>query len=176
LRNGFHAGEPYLSEYEAAIRDEEALLGLTEALRSLLGDRGFRVNALESFGQPQSDKDWLISLEGNAVSIDPITVAPVATPQLPAHDLPFIKIANHAIPLTFDLYLALRLRQDGCMGSSLPASVRAAVDRIRHLQAGDLSHKDSLFVQGLASYMVKGYGTIFLPRVPDTPRFRETRS
>ncbi len=176
LRKGLHAGEPYLSEYEATIRDDEALIELTQALRSLLGENGFDCNALESFGQPQAENDWFVSLEGTTVSIDPITAAPTATAMLPAHDLPFIKIADHAIPLTFDLYMALRLRKDGCMSSSLPASVRAALDRIRHLQAGELCHKDLLFVQGQASYKVKGYGSIFLPRVNTTPKFREMRS
>ena len=55
LRNGLHADEPYLSKYEATIRDDEALMELTESLRSLLGERGFNFNALES-------RKWVVYL------------------------------------------------------------------------------------------------------------------
>jgi hypothetical protein len=174
LRCGFHAGEPYLRDYERVLRDEDALAELTGALRSLLGERGFHFNTLESFGQPQSEREWLVALEGSAVSIQPIIAAPVATPHLPAHDVPFIPIARHAIPLTFDLYLALCLRQDGCTSGSLPASVRAALDRIRHLQAGELCHQDSAFVSGLADYRVQKRGIITLSREKGTPKFRRS--
>ena len=112
IRLGYHANENYLLHYEAIIRNEDELVNLTEVLRSLLGEvgeGGFLFNALESFGQPRSEDDWLIALRGVTVPIAPITPAPKGSVKLPAHDFPLIKIANNSIPLTFDLYMALRL-------------------------------------------------------------------
>lgn len=172
VRLGFHANERYLKGYELTIRNEDLLNNLTDALRSLLEDNGFHFNAIGSFGQPQSDVDWLISLRGDSVSIEPITPAPPICEDLPAHDLPFIQISGHSIPLTFDLYMALRLRKEGCMSSSLPTSVRAAIDRIRHLYAGSLCRDEDKFVHGSAKYVLKGLGKIVISRRGDIPRFR----
>lgn len=172
-RLGYHANEDYLSAYEAAIRDKDALDDLTEELRSLLGDEEFHFNALESFGQPRSEDDWLIALRGIPVSIAPITPAPMGGGDLPAHDFPFIKIVDHPIPLTFDLYMALRLRKDGCKSSSLPASVRAAIDRIRHLHAGQLCRDQEAFVFRKVYYEIKDYGKIVLSREGESPRLRK---
>ena len=174
-RLGYHTNEDYLSDYEAVIRDEDALYVLTQELRSLLGAGGFHFNALESFGQPRSEDDWLIALRGDTMPIAPIIPAPMGDRDLPAHDFPFIKIVNYSIPLTFDLYMALRLRQDGCESSSLPASVRAAIDRIRHLHAGQLCRDQEAFVNGRVFYEIKGYGKIDLPREGKSPRLREMR-
>jgi hypothetical protein len=44
--------------------------------------------------------------------------------------------------------MALQLRKKGCAASSLPASVRAALDRVRHRYAGELCRKEDLFVDG----------------------------
>ena len=174
-RLGYHTNEDYLLDYEAVIRDEDALYDLTQELRSLLGAGGFHFNALESFGQPRSEDDWLIALRGDTMPIAPITPAPIGGRDLPAHDFPFIKIVNYSIPLTFDLYMALRLRQDGCESSSLPASVRAAIDRIRHLHAGQLCRDQEAFVNGKVFYEIKDYGKIDLPREGESPRLREMR-
>jgi hypothetical protein len=171
-RLGRHRNEDYLGAYDAAIRDETALEELTDGLRSLLGDSVFQFDALESFGQPHSDTECLVTLEGPSVPIDPILPAPQGDATKPAHDLPAISISDHTMPLTFDLYTALRLRQDQCASSSLPASVRASIDRIRHLYAGELCRDTDSFVRSRARFEVAGHGRITIPRRGEVPRFR----
>lgn len=172
-RLGFHADERYLNDYEQAIRDVEALDTLLDALQVLLGGDGFRFNALETFGQPWSEADWLVHLQGSRVPVEPITPAPGIGGTFPAHDLPAIRMLGYAVPLTYDLYAALRLREEGCTESSLPASVRAAIDRIRHRHAGGLCRDGPQFVNRSAEYIVRDRGRIVLPRLGQQPRFRK---
>ncbi|MHB8618716.1 MAG: hypothetical protein ACYDAG_03955 [Chloroflexota bacterium] len=171
-RIGAHANEGYLRDYERSIRDESALDDLLDALQALLGDGGFRFNALESFGQPRSDADWQINLQGTSVPVEPISPAPRGGGTLPAHDLPAIHILGYSVPLTFDLYLALRLRRDGCAEGSLPASVRAAIDRIRHRFAGALCRDQDRFTSRSAEFLVKDRGRILVTRRNEPPKFR----
>jgi len=68
------------------------------------------------------------------------------------------------MPLTFEFYLALRLRREGCAGSSLPASVRAALDRVRHRSAGKQFRDLAMFADGRAKIVI---GERFVISVPD---------
>jgi hypothetical protein len=175
-RLGMHRTSEYLADYELAIRDADTLNDLRDALRSLLGKDGrFRFNAVESFGQPQAEEQWLVVLEEDTVEIEPIVPAPEATPERPAHDLPCIRISGHDVPVTFELYAALRLRGDGCAASSLPASVRAAIDRIRHLYAGSLCRAARKFVLGRGKYLVGAGRQLTLARETSPPTLRDRR-
>ncbi len=169
---GAHANERYLVDYERSIRDEDLLDELRDALRGLLGGSSFRFNALESFGQPRSDLEWQVALQGTTVPVEPITAAPRGGAGLPAHDLPAIHLFGYSIPLTFDLYYALRLQRDGCAEASLPASVRASVDRIRHRFAGSLCRNEELFINGSAAFAVGKRGRVVLNRPGEAPRYR----
>jgi len=175
-RLGLHRTIDYLADYEVAIRDAETLNDLRDALRSLLGKDGrFRFNAVESFGQPQAEEHWRVVLEEDTVEIEPIVAAPDATAERPAHDLPSIRVSGHVVPLTFELYAALRLRRDGCAASSLPASVRAAIDRIRHLYAGGLCRATRKFVLQRAKYVIGTSGYLTLAKDDAPPVLRERR-
>ncbi len=175
VRIGAHANEAYLAEYERTIRNEEALDDLLDSVRALMGGNGFRFNSLESFGQPGSESDWLVTLLGNSLPIEPITPAPSGGSRLPKHDLPSIRVSGYSIPLTFDLYAALRLSRDGCAQGSLPSSVRAALDRIRHRFAGLLCRDEGQFASGSAEFEIRDAGRVVLTRRGDPPRFRPRR-
>lgn len=151
VRLGHHALDKLLADYEAAIRDPAMLADIRAAIQPLLGTTGSNFNLLEIFGQPTGEKQPLVSLQGPPPGIRSV-LAPVATPSSPGHDVPFIEFTEptYRIPLTFEFFLALRLRREGCAGSSLPASVRAALDRVRHRFAGELCRNDELFVDGRA--------------------------
>ena len=127
------------------------------ALEPLLGQQGFVFNLVEILGQPTTESEPLITLKGPQPGIRP-QPAPSATANSPGHDVPCIEIRDidYRIPLTFDFYMALRLRRDGCAGSSLPASVRAALDRVRHRYAGALCRNEDLFIEGRASIAIGG--------------------
>jgi hypothetical protein len=170
LRFGYHALDEYLADYEASLRNLGRLAAVRGALQPLLGNAGPRFNMLEILGQPTAEKQPLASLQGPLPGISPVP-APVGTPSTPGHDVPCIEFSNptYRIPLTFDLFMALQLRKAGCAGSSLPASVRAALDRIRHRFAGELCRADAFFVDGRASIVLATGQRISLPAVAASP-------
>lgn len=173
IRTGTHAEFELLSEYEATIRDAEKLYSLASALRSLLEQNGkFVFAALGSFGQPY-DRKASVLLQAQNSALPTIFPAPGISDALPAHDLPYISVQDYAIPLTFDLFWALRLRKDGFANSSLPASVRAAIDRIRHLIAGQRCRDSNMFKSQMAEFSIGEIGSIVLmPFGEGAPSFR----
>jgi hypothetical protein len=149
IRLGYHALDDLLADYEASLRDPARLAAVRTTLQPLLGSPGSRFNLLEILGQPTADKEPLVSLRRQDPGIR-ILPAPAATASAPGHDMPCVEVAGsgYRIPLTFDFYMALRLRKEGCAGSSLPAIVRAALDRVRHRYAGQLCRMETGFVNG----------------------------
>lgn len=151
VRLGHHALERLLADYESVLRDGARLSKVREVLSPLLGDAGFSFNIVEIIGQPTADSRSrpLVGLQGLPPGIR-THPAPNSTSTTPGHDMPCVEIAdlNYRIPLTFDFYMALQLRKEGCAGSSLPASVRAALDRIRHAYAGKLCRDEDRFIDG----------------------------
>jgi len=164
LRLGHHALDEFLGDYEASLRDAARLGAVRGSLQLLLGESAPRFNLLEILGQPTSEVQPLVSLQGPTPGIRPVP-APLATASTPGHDMPCIEFSNpvYRIPLTFDFFMALRLRKDGCAGSSLPASVRAALDRIRHRLAGELCRTEGLFLDGRVAITLAGAQRITVP-------------
>jgi hypothetical protein len=158
VRLGHHAYEEYLAEFEVLIRDTQKLTRIKDTLQSLLGERELAFNVLESFGQPQTEEakelEEQIALKSVRTGIRTTQAPPIAGP-LPAHDVPFFEIgSDYRVPITFDFYLALCLRNEGCSSSSLPASVRAAIDRVRHQYAGELCRDKGKIVDGITSITI----------------------
>lgn len=151
VRLGKHALDDMLADYEACLRDRTRLAGIRDALKPLLGETGFQFNLVELLGQPRAEGQPLVSLNGPPSGVRALP-APGPLPTAPGHDVPCIEVTDlqYQIPLTFDFFLALRLRKAGCAGSSLPASVRAALDRLRHRYAGDLCRDENQFIDGRA--------------------------
>jgi hypothetical protein len=149
VRLGYHALQELLQDYEACLRDPALLRDVRNALQPLLGQPNFAFNLVEILGQPTAESDSLISLQGTQPGIL-AQPAPSGNATTPGHDVPCIEIRelDYRIPLTFDFYMAIRLRKGGCAGSSLPASVRAALDRVRHRYAGELCRDEGPFILG----------------------------
>ncbi len=168
-RLGFHANEAYLADYELSLRDPARLRGIKEALRSLLGTNEFVFDMLESFGQPRSEQERIITLTSPRPGIN-LRPAPDPTPTTPGHDVPWFEVigTNQRVPITFDFYYALRLREEGCANSSLPASVRAAIDRVRHLLAGAMCRREDEFLHGTTKITIRGAFEIGIIE-PDAP-------
>lgn len=144
---GNHANEEFLDDYAVSIRDRQKLVRLTSGLQSLLGTTNFHFDIVETFGQPQAEEPSQLQLVGPQAGLR-AEIAPSPTSSSPGHDVPCFEISDttYRIPINFDLFLALRLRQAGCAGSSLPASVRASIDRVRHRYAGTLCRATSKFL------------------------------
>ena len=150
-RIGHHGEEKLLQDYEHSIRDMGKLGTLQANLHQLLGQGGFKFNAVESFGQPRGDSGGVVTLQTGRLPLNVIP-APSSTPTTPAHDVPCFAIqtgtTESRVPITFTFFRALRLLSDGCVNSSLPASVRASIDRVRHLYAGELCRNRKRLVDG----------------------------
>ncbi len=144
---GHHANEEYLDDYSESLRNTRKLNRLTTNLQSLLGDDNFQFDIVETFGQPQAEWITKVRLIGPRAGLRAIP-APTPSDSSPIHDMPCFEISDtdYRIPITFELFLALRLRQAGCASSSLPASVRASIDRIRHRYAGKLCRDTNKFL------------------------------
>ncbi len=165
VRLGHHAYESELEVFSATLRDASRLNQLKDALQQILGREGFRFNLVESYGQPAAEEDRLVILESDRPGIRTY-VAPPASEAAPAHDVPCFSIGNdtnYRMPITFDFFLALRLRSTGCANSSLPASVRASIDRVRHRYAGELCRNDEKFIDGTSRVVIGGRSAITLP-------------
>jgi hypothetical protein len=160
-RLGYHALQEWLQDYEACLRDPARLAIVRTALQPLFGQQAFSFNLVEILGQPTAEAQSLVSLQGpqSGIRAQP---APIGNASTPGHDVPCIEISDldYRIPLTFEFYMALRLRKDGCAGSSLPASVRAALDRVRHRYAGSLCRNEDPFVEGLATIRLSDGKTV----------------
>jgi hypothetical protein len=170
-RLGHHAFESELQEFASTIRDIHKLNLLKDALQQILGKDRFRFNLVESYGQPAAEEDKLIVLDGPKPGLRTY-VAPSPSTSAPAHDVPCFSIGSgsaYRIPITFDFFLALTLRSAGCANSSLPASVRAAIDRVRHRYAGELCRKTEAFADGTAQILLGGKMAITLPDETSPP-------
>ena len=175
VRLGHHRHEDVLKEYESVLRDDTRLDELADRLRRLLNESAVRFNALETFGQSEPSSERIVTLAGGSVSVSGVIPAPGSTEGRPAHDLPFIIVTEHVVPLTLELYVALGLRTAGVPRGGLPASVRAAIDRILQLHAGRLCHDDRLFRSHDAEYELGGFGRLALSSTSSTPTFRAGR-
>src|SRR5262249_19283567 len=150
---------------EACLRDSTRLRTVSTALQPLLGNPIFKFNLLEILGQPTADEvEPLVALRGPTTGAQALA-APSPTDSSPGHDVPSIRVTepSYRIPLTFDFYMALQLRRKGCAASSLPASVRAALDRVRHRYAGELCRKEDLFVDGRTFVLLAGGKKVSVP-------------
>lgn len=163
VARGHHANEEYLDDYAASLRDRPRLNRLTSGLQSLLGTANFQFDIVETFGQPQAERAATLRLIGPQAGLR-AEPAPSSTANSPGHDVPCFEITDtrSRIPITFDLFLALRLRQSGCASSSLPASVRASIDRVRHRYAGSLCRATDKFLDQRATIEIAGKARIVM--------------
>ena len=172
---GLHAADDLLREYESAIRDSEKLRDPRRKLKELLGSDRFQYAATAAFGQVQQDESAFLTLEGPPPAMAEILPAPSPSENAPAHDFPVIVLEGRSVPLTFELFQALHLASEGCSSGSLPATVRAQLDRIRQLYAGILCRNASEFKNDRAYYRIRDHGYITLTASGDAVVFKEDR-
>jgi hypothetical protein len=169
VRSGSDAGGAGLDQYGALLRDPFALRRLKrEITHTLLGNEAFEADPVEVYGQPRRDTLPLVYLRAPALPIERIVPAPERTPERPAHDIPFLVVAGHRVPLTFDLFLAVHSRQEHLSTGAISAAAQASLDRIRHLYAGQACRRVEWFQDGDAYYVVVGHGKVALGPAGDT--------
>ncbi len=139
VREGEYLNLHYLVEYEMILRDPQKLREVVQPLRSVLAPGGtFGGSLVRVFGQPSTDasRDILVTHPlGNVVP----RVVSESTEQRPAHDIPWAEVEGHRIPLTFDLFAALRAHSSGAQIASFAPHTRAAIDKVKNAIAGGLA-------------------------------------
>lgn len=175
VRRGHLALEEYLNEYASALRDRTRLEGVRTPMRNLLGSQRFTFSVVESFGQPKGDIAPVLELDADLPGIT-VHPAPMTSERSPGHDVPCLKIDQYMVPLTFDFYLAIKLREAGCSNSCLPPSTRAAIDKVRHLYAGAVCRSRQRFAEDRARVVVLGTGIVTLTDQAAQPTFRANGS
>jgi len=147
VRAGRHANEGLLSEYEESLRDQSRLSRIAQLVANLLGGNQFAGSLVSSFGQAETRMTQSVIIVGPRSGIRP-RPAPGTRPGRPAYDMPCIEVGDSVLPLTFELYVALRRRSDGCANGSLPSGVAAMLERLRHGYAAGLSRDKERLADG----------------------------
>jgi len=173
-RLGKHGAGRYLDDYIQVLRDADSLDDLVDEVISLFGRKGqFRFDAVGTYGQARSAGDPFVTIQSQ-FPLEGIIPAPKASDAHPAHDLPFMRIAGQNLPVTFELYRALRLRRAGAPHGSLSASIQAVLDRIRYAYVGGICRDDKMFRQRRARYQI-GESALLAPTRDGTIRLQKSR-
>ena len=166
VTHGEYLNLEHLNGYEALFRGSSRLTALVQPLRKLLAsDDGsmFRGSLVRVFGQPQPDGSRDIIVESRLGLVLP-RPAPQSSDERPGHDVPWVEVETDSIPipLTFDLYVALRLSTDGCDSASFPPHTRAAIDRVRNAVSARLSRDREGMMGGMVTVKVGHMGQLYI--------------
>ena len=138
-RVGIYALRDIVDAYEQDVQQAAGLRRLTrEEFPRLIAppDGRLRFDLLETFGpQAVSDERRFKLVARSELKVSPAPIHANAAGRPPT-GLPSINVHVRYVPLTFDLFLALRERSKGRAASSESAAIRAALGQLRVLIAG----------------------------------------
>lgn len=160
----------HLFEYEEMHRNTQELWKIVQPLRAVLAPEDtFGGSLIRVFGQPSPDatRDILVTHRlGNVIP----QVASESTDGRPGHDIPWVEVEGHRIPLTFDLYAALQAYASGAQIASFAPHTRAAIDKVRYAIAGGLARDRVSMLGGKVSVKVGNLGRL-VPAADGTVEF-----
>lgn len=160
VRDGEYLNVEYLVEYEAIFRDPQKLREIIQPLRTVLAPEGiFGGSLIRVFGQPPPDTSRDITVRHPLGNVVP-RVASLSTAERPGHDIPWVEVGAHRIPLTFDLFAALRAHSSGAHFASFAPHTRAAIDKVKNAIAGDLARDKEGMLGGGVSIRVGTLGEL----------------
>lgn len=164
VTHGEYLNLEHLNGYEALFRESSRLTALVQPLRKLLASEAggmFRGSLVRVFGQPLPDGSRDIVVESQLGRVLP-RPAPRSSDERPGHDIPWVEVVEDRIPipLTFDLYVALRLSTEGCDSASFPPHTRAAIDKVRNAIAARLSRDRDGIIGGVVAVRVGCLGRL----------------
>lgn len=168
--DGEYLNVEYLDEYEAIFGNPQKLREVVQPLRSVLapGDT-FGGSLVRVFGQPPPDtsRDIIVTHPlGNVVP----RVAPQSTAERPGHDVPWVEVEEHRIPLTFDFFAALRAHSSGAQFASFAPHTRAAIDKVKNAIAGRSARDSEAILGGVVVIKVGTLGKL-VPAVDGMLKF-----
>ena len=152
----------HLIEYEAVLGDQSRLAELVQPLRKVVApDSGhvFSGSLVRVFGQPLLEKSGDVVVSHSLGPVLP-KASPRPSEDRPGHDLPWAEVEGERIPLTFDLFVALRLSSAGCESASFAPQTRAAIDKVRNAIAARLSRDRQGMVGGTVLVNIDDLGQL----------------
>lgn len=170
VREGEYLDVEYLFKYESILRDSDRLQELIQPLKAILAPGGtFGGSLIQVYGQPSPDsaRDILVT---HPLGIVRPRVASESTDKRPGHDVPWIEVRGHHIPLTFELFAALRAHLFGARMASFAPHTRAAVDKVNNAIAGTSARDTDGMRGGDVSIRVGALGFL-VPSADGTVRF-----
>jgi hypothetical protein len=149
VRKGVCKDHRFLEKYISLTSDEKSIKNIQKLLRDLLNEDSYFKSPLSTtFGQPVAHRDRSISLITNKISIKLIRAE--INHKKPTQPLPFVKIHNNFVPVTFKLFKSLEEISEGLQPSSLPGDIFALIDGVKSLISGDIVRDDDFLDDGLA--------------------------
>lgn len=136
-KNGVCLDIESFREYQNATQQTQALNKSRKALSKLLHDSNnkFRAGLATTFGQPVAHKsrDVALVLESR-ISVS--TSKTNTKEGRPKEYIPYLIVEGHYVPLTFDLFKALKEVENGLHDASLPSEIYSLLDRVKSLVSG----------------------------------------
>jgi hypothetical protein len=143
-KNGVCLDIESFREYQNATQQTQALNKSRKALSKLLHDSNnkFRAGLATTFGQPVAHKsrDVALVLESR-ISVS--TSKTNTKEGRPKEYIPYLIVEGHYVPLTFDLFKALKEVENGLHDASLPSEIYSLLDRVKSLVSGMVA-RDSI--------------------------------
>lgn len=169
-RTADHPHKPTLDAYAQALRDRTRLNDFKTKLGRLLWDREFRASLTATFAQPVGRREEIVQLVGRKPHLR-VLPAPEKTASRAGHDLPVIVMDEHVMPVTYELFNSINRAAQGCTEASMPAAVRASLDRLRTSHLGVASRDVHAFVRDEAHLELGRTGRVVLREHETTPVF-----
>ena len=172
VRDGEYLNVEHLVEYEAIFNDPQQLREVIQPLRTVLAPEGiFGGSLIRVFGQPPPDTSRDIIVRSPLGNMVP-RIASQSTAERPGHDIPWVEVGAHHIPITFDLFAALRAHSSGAHFASFAPHTRAAIDKVKNAIAGKLARDKEGMLGGGVSIRVGTLGQL-APAVDGRLKFDE---
>lgn len=160
VREGEYLDFEYLTEYEKILRERKELTKVVQPLREILAPGGvFGGSLVRVFGQPSPDPTRDIFVTHSLGNVIP-RIASESTEEIPGHDIPWIEVEGHRIPLTFDLFATLQAYSTGARAASFAPHTRAAIDKVKNAIAGGLARDKESMLGGGVSICVGALGSL----------------
>jgi hypothetical protein len=124
-------------EYVNATHDAQGLSKVRRELRKLLHDSNnrFRAGLATTFGQPVAERSRDVALLLPKMISVGLIDREIGTDR-PIDSLPYLRVENHYVAVTFELFRALGEVGKGLHEASLPAEIYSLLDRVKSLVSG----------------------------------------
>jgi len=133
---------------------DDGLSEVRKAMKLLIHEsNSFKANLATTFGQPMAERSREISLIIERTINPKPCSSELTCESRPKESFSFLRIEGHFVPVTFQLYKALRNIKDGLLQASLPNEIFSMLDLIKALVSGKVV-RDKDFLQEDAKIVV----------------------